>query len=963
MKRTKIARILGRRDGIALVSAVLILFLITALGVIALVTSESDVKIVRNLDQSQKMFFLAEQTVDRVLTHLHYNPEGVYKLLQIAQEVDDQYAGVEGSAITLPPFKIIDADNEGEEVHPLVLTLTGADTDSTTIDTNSRYKIEAAIDPKNWQAIADCYNATGQTELHGGTNCGYARPGSNPFLIAVRIQDKYGPTKAFAAEITPKGPFDFAYFAQDMAQDLRWHGSSSLTHPQPRCLDKYPYYGCNTTFHNRGNAWARCYSMSDDGYCTATESDPIESSNRIVGDSIIGDVYVGGEKDVFLVRGKPWIQGQVMWRRKYPFLTGEASNATHAGRYNQTYGGEMLTEAAQNPRMAGGVKSYAKQISFFSDDYSQSLWGATGQDHYLRWVRAVSDVEIGLSYESTIRSVRILFRNDLPYPDPMITPSADGTLDTTTVEEPQINMFDVRKYGLVRSAITPSINNGLVDAPDKPGMFAAWLMKRGGADYHLSANGIAFERAALYGGTARERQRKQADVFCGDPNETADTTCYANLSSDGAFNDSWAFRRGKDCSFNPTSGASGLPYAGYEADTTYYKVPSLGDVCGTQQYAGIIFSHLDTVVSGVLDGRLSLFVKGDAILDHEIEYEKDPLRFPVDVGPNSDMDMLTIFARGDVIIPNSFPNRSYSKETEVFADDWSDAYQGPSFIGPKRYDKDAGVIQWEPFNAESIFAPQGRFETVEALRLFDDDGSEDLQANIVTWGYECHTFLTSSDPNGVVAATNCDPEGSTQNETYEREVINFRVGFYARVRTAMEGSPAYNNEPALTGPPFTATLTQKNWYLPMANQSGPLRMVGALLERVSGRVSFDYHSHSDSGETGGTYINSRCRYGRSEYKMNHNDTAGEPDRFEFANSYPCNTMGHESFELTYDPRLKLVTPVGPFSQYGRGLTNMDRTDSLLWNPYGQAAYEIANWTEATMTADETLEDYLENLDY
>src|SRR5512138_591510 len=76
MRRTH-GRRFGDEAGYALVAAMLIMLLVTALGMVAMVTSTSETKITRNIGEDQMMFRFGEQGVDRILSHLHYLPGGL----------------------------------------------------------------------------------------------------------------------------------------------------------------------------------------------------------------------------------------------------------------------------------------------------------------------------------------------------------------------------------------------------------------------------------------------------------------------------------------------------------------------------------------------------------------------------------------------------------------------------------------------------------------------------------------------------------------------------------------------------------------------------------------------------------------------------------------------------------------------------------------------------------------------
>lgn len=912
-----------RNSGIALLSAILVLFLITALGVVALITAESEVKIIGNMDQAKKMFFLAEQTVDRILMHLYYKPEGVYKLLSIdpiATAATEGYnASSDGTQLILPPYKVLDTSSDNQ-VHPLIVDPEAAM--SMWVQPKGGFWVkEAVIDPQNWTEIPECSSGPGQV------NCDYARLTSNPFRIAIRVKqgsgyesDVAGSEKVFVAEIEAKGPLDFSYFAQDLAYEIRT-GTNAL----PVCKDPatYPQYNCNVTLHHRGRAWVRCNPGETCDYNNNTAGD---HSNRIIGDAFNGDIYIGSGNNRLFFRGRPKIQGQVWWRNKNTYKKS-------GGETNQTYGGEGISDESFHPRMAGGLKAYARNIKFFADKYDDSLWGGALSDpnKYHYFLAQAADINIwGGTMPSGYGAVRMLFRHDL------------DTNNDGNREEPQLyedvakTKYRLHKYimdatgtplpvpaGAVASAITPTLNNGIVDEPSEKGHVALWFIQWVPSWYYDGS--AESERAALSGGSTYERLEKMKQSM----------PAYQPINLDhnnrGVY---FSYQHGSY--FNPTKGMLGDPNA---ANVEYWRVPSRGSTINGRVCSGIIYSPYNVIMSGILDGIVSVFVAGDVILDHEIEYEKDALKYPTDIGDARDMDMMAIFAKGDVVIPNSYPDLSQSKETNFFLDDWSDGFQSGTIDGPKKWDDVSNLPIWEPFNSESIFAPQGKFDDPP---LFDDDGSEDIHAVIVSWGYQCHTY---DDPGGGGGPpiTDCDPENSNIKDVYEKEVANFRVGFYARARTNIP-NPGPNAIPEIDGTPFYADYKQKKWFVPAGNQSGPLRVVGSIIQRVPGRVSYDYHNH---GKTEGVppapyYVNSKCTRGFSEYVYDPGN--GQPGQglWDFSTSKPCNVIGHESFEVTYDPRLHLMSPPSP---YDNKTTFSTLNEFLLWKAYGQAAYEVVNWSE------------------
>ena len=923
MQKKRVQRASGER-GVALVSALLIVILITSLALIAEITSQTEIRVVTNVDQSKKMFFLAEQTLDRILMHLHDDPRGAMRELKVdpaqtiaggAYRKTDSESGLE--VLEIGPRRVM--YDEEDKVHPMIMRQ--ASTNWVSVD--SDYEIEAAIDPKNFVEITECSDFNGCTSSNpdcGYEQCNFARPYSNPFRVLVRVTNKQGGfTKVFAAEIKPKSAFDFAYFAQDMAHDLR-SGSDAPSFCQ---APNYPNYNCNTVFRNRSYAWVACGSPGscnapEDVIATEGSSETGEFRSRhMIGDQILGDVYVGGDEGNwgrFFVRGKPLFLGEIWWQYSYPY------QETLAHRTNQTAAGSDVSDS-HHPLVAGGIRTHADTIRLFPDNYNDSFWAKDPSTNNVHgFIKQMADYQINRGGTSTgYNAVRILFRHDFDAnhngvrEEPQLKRDWDGDGDE-----------EYRPGGAVASAITPMLNNGVVDEdPNERGwlsftMIPAWL-----PNWYLYNK--PWERAILQGGTVAERMEKMdAEIgtnyaSCtgggsGDhPKEGFSTGVLpmCGVSTGNVLNIRHYER------FNPGAYPSDNP--GEPSWIEYYTVPSMvGDEFksegGTDENAGIIWARTNAYVSGVVDGTVSLFVDGDVVLDHEIEYEKDPLRFPHDVGPDSDQDMLAIFAKGDVVVPNSYPDKWAHNAKEVYLDDWSDAYQAVNMFGPKR------VTSWDPYQGEGIFSPQGHFDTNPVM---DDDGSEDVHALIAAWAYPC--------PGGTQTCS-YDPANLTAEE--KDDIIYQRVGFYARGRTigtTPEGEAFWS---------YYGGLAHR-FFLPMGNQSGPLRVVGSVAQRISGRVGYDYYNSDGPPDLRDPERIANCRKGYSEYDYEYPIFHHEDDR-------TCKEIGHEAFEITHDPRLTLTGPPTTWMNWNResawGFAQESRM-YFAYHVFGNAAYQVVGWQE------------------
>lgn len=859
---------LKKEGGFAMLAAIIILSLLIVLGLMAFMVSESEIRVVGNIDMAKKLYFIAEQAVDRILLHLHYNPEGPIKALGV-----DMY----GSSATILPRQVM------KNVGPLAI-----DPDSQTpIIVDNNYVIEAAINYKDW-------------ETKGGQ---IARPVNQPFRILVKVKHKGSQyTKAYEVEVQPVTPYNFAYFTQnaDAAPDSDW-----------------PSYNSNPVFRHRGRA-ANVTFNDAFGYCPST---PSFFESRVIGDLIGGDLYLGGNDPGFYVRGGPTFLGSIWWRTLYPYYDPSRSQSSGcSGSCNK------------HPSIGGGIKSYAHPIRAFEERAEDSFWfaniGTTPGGANRFGVQSAYDAanyrfaneKIGTSYYVT----RILFMHN-------VNVNGNGECE----ERGSAQTCDSVK-GRVGSAITPRLNNGRVEDPGDTGTFVAWRVRWDhpyaiNEDHTLVYANAGFQtsswyRAALYGDNIANRTR---EILLADPNNCVYNSTVRSCGDLGCKVVNDANRR-LTLDLGTTLGT---------AEVRPALVPDFGKTCAdlggqgsfnTTRASGIIFVDGDVIVSGVVDGRVSIFATGDIILDHEIEYEKDPLKYPDDL---NDVDMLGLFARGDVIIPHNIALEYPSHPTLAYADDWSD-----------------------PLLGDGNFAPQGWFDSAAygsyiAGPLLDDDGSEDLHAIIHAAGFECKY------PNE--GGADCrEWTDSTLQDRKTQARKDMRVGFYAMPKTfgIISGntwSSGRFGDPS--GKPFLRLVGDEYRFHNMANQSGPLRMTGVVIQDYPGRVGYDYYTGVSNLTWGSknAIVDSSCTDGVSSLVYTCTYDAGT-DRYHWAEDYnsasyePCNTVGHESFELTWDPRLRYTHPPMPFdAAYFTTPPANTIPKAAWWFGYGMAAYQITSWKEIT----------------
>ncbi len=226
-----------------------------------------------------------------------------------------------------------------------------------------------------------------------------------------------------------------------------------------------------------------------------------------------------------------------------------------------------------------------------------------------------------------------------------------------------------------------------------------------------------------------------------------------------------------------------------------------------------------------------------------------------------DVDLLGLFATGNIIIPNSMPQKVIN-EPYAYTDDWSDS------------EVEVNSVKY----GTKLFAPTGIFDQ-RPFEMPEDNGSEDIHAVMVSFGKgPCSGF---------------DGDATCLEPTAD-DIREFRTGLYAMPRTS-------NMRP--NGTPFS--LTGGVW-TDVGNDSGTIRIVGALIQNIPGRVGYDY-----SGSAG--WANSTCTEGGGDGN--------------------CNFIGHR-MELFYDDRLNYTAPVTPRAV---------GTNQYL--PYGRASYDILSWEE------------------
>ncbi|MDP8256042.1 MAG: pilus assembly PilX N-terminal domain-containing protein [Candidatus Alcyoniella australis] len=778
------------QQGFALVAAMLIMFMILTLGILAMATSMTETRLVTNEGEADLMFFYAEQVADRVINHFYYRSYGPYGVLRIdPDQVSDQISAIR----VVEDAGVLEVDDSSVEI-------------------NSDLQANAWVDMRDWEGPHD-------------------RRLSNDMYIDVKLEvPSTNFARAFRFKVSARAWWDYAWFTYYWTPYNRFRSSH----------DCYVGSSHNDDYHLLRN-------------CTETFN---------TGDTITGDVYLSvdrGNNRRPLFRGWPRIVGEVSWRQPDDFHFGTLSGVQYQNSRNQSLGG---SRTEHHPVFTRGIVESAQTNAGPS-------YGAMVTSTSTTWLRRNADLILEKPAADT--AYRILFRNDLDTSDPTCN-WAGGLCNYE---------FNSR----VASAITPSINDGVAQDPNDKGIMMVWRIPFDKTD-------INDLEAAFYGDTAARRHAKM--IAQG-----------GEIWTSGA---SWISGNAKSCDGTRANTSGGATFRPYDTEDVmpgfdFLYVPSrdstISGCSGTR--TGIIVVYGDAIVSGIVDGSVTLIATGDIYLDHEIEYEQSPIpSMPESYTDPDDIDMLMLVAGGRIVIPQSYPKKNVLNQHEIYLDDWSDAQNGTGW-----------------------FQPTGNYDH-HADPITDDDGSEDIQAMLVSFGRFC-TVGTGSVPT-----VSCISPYSTASLTSAQrdELEAFRSGFYAMPRT-FEGTSSRPN-PFLADP-WTGTpyLDGANAFVPMANQSGTLRIVGSVYQYYPGRLNYDFYTAGVSGSSactnGQTYSNNEI------YNEIYNPSAGGGEPQPVTDG--CNLMGFEMVNVVHDPRLKYAHP--PFS--------VDKSGTGRGIPYGNGDYRIVSW--------------------
>ncbi len=344
-------------SGYALIASMLVMFLLTGFGLLALVTSTSELRIIQNLSEDEAMFGYGEQGIDRILSHLHYLPQGLFgpvKREGLGRTMDD-----------LTAFQVWSYD---DKIFDLYL---GRNWDPGELPVDSPvFRMQAYMDLENLRTPGEGHaDPFDSSDPRAYLDIGLSRK----VAISVSVRnDRTGYEKAFRAIIEPQSIWDMAYFSQNHTPIAR-EGVSGCTTGD---TSAQTWYDCQTVFHNE--------------------------------DTIIGDAYFRdslNERDTYhvpddgrmFVRGGPQLSGRIQWRHMNGY-----------GKHLQTAGGSGAS--APVPSSTKGMHPRSKELSIFPPNYLSS--GSVA------WFYEAADIQLedrgntcGTSNNSQC-IWKIIFRND-----------------------------------------------------------------------------------------------------------------------------------------------------------------------------------------------------------------------------------------------------------------------------------------------------------------------------------------------------------------------------------------------------------------------------------------------------------------------------------------------------------------------------------------------------------------------
>ncbi|MCB9477301.1 MAG: hypothetical protein H6684_06090 [Deltaproteobacteria bacterium] len=587
----------------------------------------------------------------------------------------------------------------------------------------------------------------------------YDRGISRPIRISTAVKNTITNYQmGFRTEVRPTSVWDLAYFSQNHNPAERYTGNGCLnSDPSPQT-----WYNCQAAFLN---------------------------TDQIIGDTYVRTASTNPDSTILFMRGGPQFSGRVMWRniKDYDYGNTSLKNSPF-----QTKGGSETTSL---PLARQGFLPQTKDISLF--DIESLTSGASGN------FRSSADIVLTKRAGYTWK---IIFRND-------IDTNNNGVYDPDRIA----------------SRLNRQTNNGVEDGDD-PGVMLIYSVP---ISFPTDWTNDLKTYVAFYGDTMRRRHDMMTNNDFGG-SDTSELWTPA-ISWASSVSGSVCYSTRVNSPTSPTKGPHNEEDIGGKSavvgEQTFYYIfapslgsdrstwsPGAGTCSGTS--GGIIYVEGDVMVSGILDGKTTIVAAGDIILDHEVQYEEHPQIAMFSYGSPNAIDMLGLFATGNIVIPNHIQSSTFQDPEANFASFVRPAHTAESHQVPWGDDwsdpESVNLTDWEP---------TAKYDFVDVP---GDDGNEEIHAVMVSFGRGACTFSGST-------ATCPDPTTA--------QIQDFQTGVYARPRTS--NGAAWGGDPA----PAISPLTQFQ-----TNDSGRLSIWGAIIQDYSGRLSYDHEDSTCITGSGSTCI-------------------------------------------------------------------------------------------------------------
>jgi hypothetical protein len=784
-------RVLQRNEGYAIVAAVLMLFLVTGLGIVAMVTSGTEQTINTNLNESQLMFFYAQQSIDRVISHLSYLEGGLFTTnkglgLNFRGVPDPINTANNPTDLLLPTVQVLadNSDTSHSSRQELYFTTTGT---NNTIGVNPNMHVEAYLDPQDLQAYFD-------------------RGISRPVAITALVRNNFTKVqRVFRAYVRPHSIWDYAYFAMNQTPWQRtYHSATNEFCNAPSTT----WRNCQTVLLNED-------IVNGDLYIGNTVYEPNNtngSNGTYYTEQYFDGTNTNRQTTALFVRGVPAISGEARWRDLRNF-----TNAT-----NQTYGGQSVQQTVQpNQRFRNSVKPIMppRLETILQPPTGQMTTYREMADLYLYQPTRFNFAVGSQNYSNQKTVWKILFRTDIwPNEANNGTPCANGDNSVTRVT----------------SRITHSVNCGqspLINCPNFDKYPGAMMVYR--LPFPDPANPTPLDndmwQAAMYGDNMSNRNNAMNKALVGATSHNLPSIMVSGqdfndqqLDFGKSYFDARAIMtRNNNSTPGVCPGTAGChgPYNPYDISPSYtflaapargFTPPNVDGDGSNQQFNGIIFVEGDVLVSGIVRGQITIVATGDIYLDHEVQYETNPAFMLVPMYNDlRQPDMLALIAGGNIIIPNSYPGSYQWANPALWRHQWRDDWSDPD-----------NTLNNLPYT------PVGLLDTPPVL---DDKGNKNLNAVLISYGFQCTRGSVSGNRSSTF---NCiSPDMAPGGSAAWQNIAQFRTGLYAQARTVN-----MNWYGDLSFPPYPNAQAFDQLG---GNGSGTITIIGAVVQNIAGRLAYD----------------------------------------------------------------------------------------------------------------------------